>query len=93
MAVLLDSKELTRKNTDTHTRVSNLKAVALSSAEDREVFGGESPLYEKSTGAIKRRERSMDFVLLRLHSPCPADFYNTRPIGNLCAGERSRATL
>ena len=29
-----------------------------------------------------------DLVLLRLHSPCPADFYNERRIGNLCGGER-----
>jgi len=32
--------------------------------------------------------RSVDPVLLRLHPPCPADFYNESPIGNLCGGER-----
>ena len=30
----------------------------------------------------------VDPVLLRLHPPCPADFYNESPIGNLCGGER-----
>jgi len=62
----------------------------LSSAEALTGFSGESPLYVVSAGAIKWRE---DLALLRLYSPCPADFYNESPIGNLCGGGSYRPSV